>query len=234
MTAPRGLTLLELLAAASIGLIVIAVLGRVDLTRVKMMRRSNKPVLQEGLVSEAGLSWLEVARQLEQADRVVLSNPASPSCRPSGSSAQSSECYQTVQLRIPRGKAFGETGNYRWFQYRFSTDGEHGRIAGYADSDHDCTPDVVFKDISGMSLQFHEVAKAPPHASQEVLDGPEDDNMLNLTISSVADEVTFTGVVAPRAIAYTNVGARCEPGEGCDTGVGLAPPGVSGPPRPCG
>lgn len=224
-----GVTLIELMAVAVLGLIVVLTIGQVDVARVHLTQPLQGKKIEEGLMSEAGFSWGEMVRQLQRADRVVLLDPLNdPAC---ASPTASGQCYQTVQFRVPQGVDFDASGNYKWSQFTFVPANEE--IRGYDDMASN-TPTAIFKHISWLSFQFSHVAKDPPGLPNDAkpFDGNEDNNVLMVTVRSSGDEISFSGAVVPWAYGYTNLKAVCR-SQCCDSGLGLAPEDVSPPHIQC-
>lgn len=233
-----GISLVELLVASILSFVVILAIGHIDVTRIHLTNPLRDVEAREGRLSEAGLSWLEIARRLELADRVILSDPVMDgscvSTTLSGTPTASGTCYQTVQLRVPQGTAFDHADNYLWFQYSL----EQEEILGYEAIDSrapDCQVDIMFRNIGSLKLQFQDVVKTPPGGTGKPFDGNEDNNIIGMTVRSADDGIGFSGAVALRTVGYTNLQARCTTTQAqlCDSGIGLAPPSISQYPQAC-
>ncbi len=231
----RGITLFELLVASSLGLFLLIAIGRINLSRFYHSKRIQSVAVFQ---AEAGLALATLAKRLEQADRIVLHSTGEdgpPAIPPSNGPAN-------VLFRVPLGAAFDSANNYRWAQYRLVDLDQNGRpetIAFYDNlgrPDSDCVVDEKFSSVRKLTVTFKDVTPAPPGG--EPASG-RDTNLLELRLFLIDPETNriearYTEGVTFRAGTYSNVGVECpDDGRPCDTGSGLAPPGVSDPPSPC-
>ena len=178
----RGMTLLELLIASSLGLVVLLALGQVDVTSIIL---GNQAKSLSTFQAEAAFTMTHLARSLQQADRVNLISSSN------------------VQIRIPTGTSFDAPGNYKWVQYRHDSGSKEIR---YVDPASSCTVATRFRDIGSLDIRYRDESPAPPGGDPAV----QDNNVLEFTVSSTTDPqtnttFTFTGEVTMRAGAYTGL-----------------------------
>jgi len=239
-----------MLVASTLSVVVILAIGQVDVTRILLAQQVRRST---SLQAQAGLAMADLTKRLMQADRVNLINPPNiqfripepdtdcprvdlPSCP-----VVCEGCTGTV----PPPCCFDIPANYRWAQYHHvDTDGDvdHRRdtIQFYDNIirpgwREDCTPDATFPNISDLTINFRHEAKEA--LGGDPFDNRQDNNVLELAVSSKNPDtgatVTYRGEVTIRGGAYTDVNATCTSRNSCDSGTGLAPPGVSEPPKPC-
>ena len=176
----RGITLMELLLASSLGLVVILAMGQVDVTRVLL---GNQAKGLATFQAEVALGMIQMVRSLQQADRVNLINASN------------------AQIRIPTGTSFDAPANYKWVQYRYDSVAQEIR---YFDPASSCTVANRFRDIGNLTMRYRDESPAPPGGEPPV----QDNNVLELVLSSVPEPqtnrtFTVTGEAAIRAGAYT-------------------------------
>ena len=225
----RGITLFELLIAATISLFMLLVISRVNLSREYHNQRvQNTSIFRV----EAGLLLATMAKRLEVADRIVLHR-----------TGQGTD-PMTLLFRVPLGTSFDDPANYRWAEYRHvDTTGNtvpdtvlfYNNIGDQATPTDPCVVSEKFFGVSGLTVTFADEVPPP---------GPEF-NALELKASLVDPntslaETTFTEEVIFRSRSSGNLDATCAgvPCASCttlpcDSGSGLARPGVSLPRDPC-
>ncbi len=206
MKSADGVTLMELMIASTISVVVVLGLGQLDVTRLLMTQH----VRDTGRMgSEAALAMAQLARDVEQADRVnlVSLNPAD------------------VQLRIPQAPVGGPPAptyfdlpsSYRWVEYKLF--GTEIRFYDRTETGN-CEADRTFRDIGTFAVAYDDQAKAPPGNDEPFAPETTDNNLVSFHITTVAtpavDMIDYHDTVALRAGAYTNVNA----GNG-DSGIGL-------------
>jgi len=179
----RGVTLLELLIASSLGLVVLLALGQVDVTSIILGSHAKS---LSTFQAEAAFSMTHLARSLQQADRANLKSSSN------------------VQIRIPTGTSFDDPDNYNWVQYRYDSGSKEIR---YFDPASSCIVATRFRDIGSLDVHYLDESPPPPGDDPPV---PGDNNVLEFTVSSTTDPqtnttFTFTGEVTMRAGAYTGL-----------------------------
>ena len=242
-TRARGLTLIELLVSLTVLVIVVLALGQVDITRFRMEKQASD--LAVG-TSEVSMALADMMTRLEQADRVKLIS--------SGDGTVGAG-LANIQLRVPEPKTdctsvnppscpvvctgcggsvppsccFEIPANYRWAQYKHTGT----TIAFYDNTQTSCGSPSTFKSISGLTINFQDVATTPPPGGEPFPAGENapDNNLLQVIVFGSGGSLTRQSGVTMRAGAYTNVNASTS--SGWDTGTGLAPSGVSNPPDSC-
>ena len=188
---PRGMTLIELLAASVISFAIILALGHIDVTRVRMSQGVNARAAGS---TESSLALASIVKDLERADRLVMLNAA---CQNVG--GVSGSC---VQIRIPaiglptstnnppnctncRTASAGSCcldieRNYRWVEYRLDA---ANRVVQFYDDvrlpsgNPNCggRPDQVFMNIANLTVSYVDESKpvAPPDVGGGALGGNE-------------------------------------------------------------
>lgn len=209
MRSCRGTTLTELLAASTIGLVVLVALGQMDVARVRMYEyiRHGTPSGQPGTppdASEGGFALADLLDDLKQADRVVLVETSTSEIAAAGA--------RTVLIRAPGDGDLDTPTTYTWKQYALRGD----RILRY--DGMRCAEPMAYHGISDFRVRYVDIAQpalgGDPFGSQAW-----DNNVVRVTVSSGAYKVW--GVATIPAAAYTNVHAGCA-GDRCDSGDGLA------------
>ena len=204
---------MELITASLIGFVVIMGLGQVQVTSYRLYNfiKNSDPVSGRSRISEAGFAWQTLARDVEQADRVILLD------------ANSDGIADNIQLRIPQGTSFDSENNYRWFQYQFDKTRQQLRVY-----DASCTPYNIFHQIGDFRIKFLHIAKTPP-SGKEPWPGVkppqvEDNNTLIASVASTDDdEASIEGAMVMRGVAYANIHAGFSSGV-WDSGSGLGSP----------
>jgi hypothetical protein len=193
----RGVTLLELLVASIVGLVIILAIGQLDVTRILLSQHVRTVVPMQ---LEAGLAVNHMTRQLMRADVVSLLGA------------------DNIYLRIPEcptepppPECFDNAATYRWRQYRLADPGEDTLLYYSYDTTSSCDADEQFLGVSGLNIQYDDVAPPPPGDDPPV----QDNNVLELAVSwtdrrgnaDPADDIvyTYTSEVTIRAGAYTDV-----------------------------
>lgn len=220
----RGVTLTELLVAAAASLIVILAVTTTDTGRVRIdqdiRRHSGVIRFNHGL---AALAAWRIAKGIENADRAVLVSPDA-----SGVSA-------ILQVRIPPTGAtppLETAAAYVWDEYRLTND----QLLAYRNIKAGCAAaEVLASEISAVQFSFRDEQPSPP-GGEPFPDGA-DNNMVRVRMRWAAgsESHAFEEQIAIRSTPYSNVSASC-PGGGasCDSGRGLAAPGVDdAPPTTC-
>ena len=217
----RGVTLLELLLGAMLGVIVVLAMGQVDMTRIYLTDQISRA---SNAQSEAAVAFMSMLRSFQQADRVIVDTTAS-----------------SVLLRLPQagpGVDLDADASYHWVQYR------HSQATGlilYYDPMTACRIASHFGNCSGgatgeacftaLDVVYSNEAIAPPGGDPN----PEDNNVLGLdmrwTDSKTGLTQQYIGQVTIRASAYTDLGAS-DSGTVKDSGTGLAPQRLSLDPPP--
>ena len=184
----QGFTLMELAVASTLALIVILAIGQVDTARLYLSNQTRAE-----MQSEAPFAIAHMTQQLSQADWIN---------RVDGSH---------LQFRVPLDPLnLDAAAGYRWAQYNLGSN----EILFYDDVRNaaDCnTVDARFFGINTVNVSYQDASPTPPGGEPP----QQDNNMLKITLTSGG--YTYTGQVAIRAGAYTNVMS------------GLAPAGVSNP-----
>lgn len=201
----RGLTLIEILIAATIAFIVMLAIGQIDVSRVRLgeeaRRRANAGM-------DATLAIAHMGRLLQEADRVNLVGPDS------------------IQFRRFTGDptaagALDNPANYHWAQYKLVDLNPTPIVDGIMDT-------IQFNDDTGvvgcgspedafgagsLLFQYQDEATTPPPGGEPL--GGDDNNLLLITTSG-----GLTTEVVLRSGAYTNL----------TTGLSTA---AGGPPGSC-
>ena len=102
----RGISLLEVLSAAVLSLILFLGLTQLDVSRSRLTQQPRSAIR-----SEAGFALAQMARSLEQADRINLLDAGNIQIR----LPQPQNCATTP----PEPSCFDAAGSFRWVQYRF-------------------------------------------------------------------------------------------------------------------
>ncbi len=202
----RGLTLVELLAASTMGLVIVLALGQMDVARVKLFEALRMTPNSSQLISpEATYALNQLLSDLKQSDRVVLRDLHDPDWVSSH-----------VQVYLP---ATSEWVEYRWL-------GTEGRIEVIREN---CAVTERFQTpgLKAFAVQFVDIAKKAPPGGEVFLDG-RDNNVV--AVSVITEQLDDTGKPTKRrtqfgsttipAIAYTNLGAVYDPPRLIDSGAG--------------
>ena len=193
--AQRGLTLMELLLASTLGLLVVFAFGGVDMGRVLLLDQ----VRQDGKF-HTNLTYAiwHMSKHLELADRI---EPVSAN---------------NLLFRVPRFGAPPDTtaavdnaANYVWNQYR-TVPAPNGlsTILFYEQVPGGCnTPKLLSENILSLAFAQPDEVVAPPGGDA----GGQDNNVLRITIQGREDRqagtpqtLTAVGQVTMRARGYTN------------------------------
>jgi prepilin-type N-terminal cleavage/methylation domain-containing protein len=194
----RGMTLIEILIATTIGVLVLWGIGQVDVSRVRLGEQARRTGSAD---VEAALALAHMGRFLQDADLVNVINPTS------------------VQFRRFIGDPtvagdFDIPANYQWAQYQFVN--AIPPNADFIRFDDNATPpcgnpEETF-EASNLQVQFEDAAGTPPGGPP--LPGPEDNNLLRITIRAALPPPptpppptpnVFTTEVVIRSGAYTKV-----------------------------
>ncbi|MBI4354383.1 MAG: hypothetical protein HY595_04020 [Candidatus Omnitrophica bacterium] len=225
MTHARGITLIELLAASTLGFIIVLALGQADVARVKffdeVLRKGHGP--RAAISPEATYALDQMLSDLKQADRVVLRNP-----QDLDSTSDTDWVASDVQAYLPaRAGASAE-----WVQYRFKK-AQGATPASIEMFRGTCAIHESFQapGMSAFYVQFVNIAPAPP-GGEPFTDG-RDNNVVAVGVlteqqneaGAVIKQRIQYGATIPLAIAYTNIGAVFNPKPPkriIDSGAGLS------------
>jgi len=242
----RGVTLMEVVVASTLAVLVVIGIGQVDTARVgieQQIRQRAATLFNLGSHEEAALVVLHFTKHLEAADRIYLINTGQPGVRPFSGSPGAAN----VQLRIPQcptppadPACFDTAANYRWDQYVLIGD----ELRFYENTVAGCsTMRVLARQITSFTVSFPDTAPAPPAGEPfppPPTPNPADNNILAFTLTwndGASPPLTheFRSTVAARGVAYSDVNAGCgpNPSDPCDSGTGVDPTGVAGPPPLC-
>ena len=195
MMNPRGITLVEIMVAATLMFLVILAIGQVDVSRVRLSEEARK---RGGSETDAAMALAHMGRFLQEADRVNLIGPTS------------------LQFRRFIGNpsvagALDNVANYRWAQYTLAdvnpADGTMDTIQFNDDAAAGCGAAEDGFQATSLLLQYQDEAGAPPGGEPF---GGDDNNLLLITVNG-----RFNTEVVIRGGAYTNVA----------TGLSTAPGG---------
>lgn len=202
-----GVTLAEILVAITISVIIFWTLGQLDVTRLletdKVRRTATTP-------PEAELAMVHLSRQLQQADRVVVSSD--------GQATPANVC-----ARVPINKdALDTVAGYRWAQYVHDPTAQ--KVLYYTfDAAGVPTLTDQFRNVSAFTLQTRSESPPPPGGEPT----PADTNVLEFALTAT-DPHPETGATFPyRAQVTLRAGAYT------DLSNSLAPPGVAEVPAAC-
>ena len=213
--AARGFSLIETIIASILAVIVIISIGQFEGGRIRL----GEEVLQRsGLVSGhgmAGLATQQMAKGIARADRFVVTGTGVQLRYPAG----------CMGVAVPAPSCFDNPANYQWDQYRM--DGAN-QLVLYANTGAGCgSSTVLARDVTVLTFTYKNQAGTPPGGEPM---GGVDNNTLEYVVTW--DDGTrshdFRGQVISRAIPYSDVNAG-----GTNSGSGLAPAGVAGPPGVC-
>jgi hypothetical protein len=218
-TARRGITLLELLIAGTLGLVVVLALGQVDATRIYL---SDKVRTSNTSTTEAAMAMTQMVRTMQQADRVIVDTG-----------------LESVQVRIPIDRTnLDADAGYQWIQFRrdavtgkvvqFNPDGSCAVMAQYGA----CGSSADDACFTVLAFSYQDEAVAPPGGDPSL----QDNNLLQVELQWTDPKSGRTqwyqDQVTLRAGAYSNVNTQSGGGIK-DSGTGLAPSGVAVPPGAC-
>ena len=216
----RGVTLVEILTAAVLAGVVLFGLVMMESGRFRMEREI---LSRSGFVSDqsqVGLATVQMAQRIAAADRFNVD--------PAGGVYQFRVPVGCMGAGAPPPSCFDIAANYQWEQYRLNGTA----LRWYNNTGAGCgTMRVVAGNVAALSFAYQDQAPPPPG-----LDGAvQDNNLLAYAVTwdnglPGAGNRThqFTGSIASRAIPYSDVSTTAT-----DSGLGLAPGGVSSPPAPC-
>lgn len=257
----RGLTLTEVLIASTLALVVVIGIGSVDVARVRIDQAIREEVgLSTPERLRAALAALQVAKQLEGADRAVLATlggvnyyyqfriPELDTDCPTVTASCPVVCTGCTGP-TPSPCCFDIATNYRWVQYRWDPTTE--TLKFYDNTVAGCNPVVLSTqtgDLGGFITSFRfEERLAPPGGNPQLLSDTmteggktlADNNVVHYYLEwrdSGAHEEIFEGEITLRGASYSNVNVNCpddSTGLPCDSGTGLDVTGVSPPPAVC-
>ena len=221
--ARAGLTLTELLLATAVSFVIMAAVFLVDVSRTRMhkeLRESTVVLTEQGRAALSGV--LQLTKFLERADRIVLVNGANAQFRTFQGGTDAGACVGCAGTPPPS-CCFDIGGNYRWDQAALVGDA----LTLWRDTNGGCgTSRVLARQITQASFAFATDQGAPPPGGEPSLN---DLNLIQYSVTwndvaGTGRSQTFTGQVTSRAIPYSSLGATPT-----DTGLGLAPAGVSDP-----
>lgn len=228
-----GITLTEVLIASAVAAVVTVGIVAVDVSRTRFQAelRRRSGVLTD--VAQTGLAAsIQFARSLEAADRVIIVTPNDPADVRLRTFAPTADCGGGC-LNPPSGApamcCYDTAGNYRWDEYKRT-----GNELRYYRDLATCTGlSVLSREIGSFSVNFTDATpQAPPGGEPPLNPVGLDTNTFQYTLlwdNGLAGAQrlthTFGGTVTSRAIPYSDVNATA-----IDSGTGLAPPGVAGPP----
>jgi hypothetical protein len=219
----RGITLLEMMTAALLGVVIILALGKVDVTRIYLSDQVRRASSSH---TEAALAMTQMVRQIQRADRIIVDTGS-----------------ESVQVRIPTGGPsldFDQPGSYEWLQFR--RDSATGQLVQFAPAST-CTVAARYGNCSTgtnaddacftqFALRYQDEAPAPPGGDPN----PQDNNLLELELiwkePKSGRTQRYLGQANLRAGAYTDMNAQNSGGV-MDSGTGLAPGAVASPPPGC-
>ncbi|MBI2495740.1 MAG: hypothetical protein HYW10_04150 [Candidatus Omnitrophica bacterium] len=227
------MTLTEVLVATALAALVVIGLGTMDASRSRM---------QEDLRSRAGamvaqtlpaLSLVEVAKSLERADRIVILDSGIDGVNPNAAAGTGDGKHKVRYVQCPTSPpdptCFGDADNYRWEELRLRS-GNLERLSNGCG-----TTEILADQIASLTFRYKDEAATPPPGG-EPFDPPDlsDNNAIEyaVTWSEGSRTHTFRGEAIGRAIPYSDVNATLNASIG-DSGLGLAPAGISPPPSTC-
>ena len=219
LTLSRGITLVELVVASTLGVAAILALGQMDVARVKLFNELAQDRTKVEVSMEASVALDDILSDLKMADRIVLVAPGA------GVSAKN------VLIRIVEGEDFDNPANYRWVQYRF--DNEHQRLEYYnftPSHASDCTAAMEqgIPHVKNFWVKYTDIASAP--MGGEPFPSGRDNNLVTVKIEPDAGSVRWGSTTVP-AIPYSNLNTQWSAERG-DSGTGLALVSMD-PPAPC-
>jgi Tfp pilus assembly protein PilV len=220
LTQPKGLTLIELLAASVVGVVIVLALGQVDVARVKFFEALPRGQGQRvSLAPEATYALDQMLSDLKQADRVVLR-----SLQDIDLTSVTDWVASDVQAYLPASE--------EWVEYRFKK-AQETTPASIEMFRSTCAAHESFQapGMSDLYVQFVDIAGAPP-GGEPFGDG-RDNNVVAVGVltkqkdegGKVVSQRAQYGSTIPLAMAYTNLGAVFTPdlpGGIIDSGAGLS------------
>lgn len=211
--AAQGFTLTELLlASAMTGMVIIGantIFGTAIRVQIDLQRNRSGALSQE---MAAGLAVVRIAKHLEVADRINRVSATS------------------LQVRMPPASAadLDDPAAYRWDQYRWDPAPQKALLL-FQDIAGGCpAPVVLAREIASVSFDYRNRGPlAPPSGTEPFAPGAEDNNVIEYTVvwDDGARGHQYQGEITARGIPYSDVAAN-----GGDSGLGLLPPALSGPP----
>lgn len=206
----RGTTLTELLAASTIGLVVLVTLGQMDVARVRMYEYIRHGSPSQPTNSEGGFALADILGDLKQADRVVLVDSAAE---------RDATGARSLLIRAPGAGNLNNEGSYTWKQYTLNGD----QIFRY--DNMRCAEPMAYHGVSDFRVKYVDVAQPEPALGGDPFASQGkawDNNVVQVTVSYGTGTRKVWGVATIPAAAYTNLHAVCS-GTECDSGDGLAP-----------
>jgi len=247
----RGVTLVEVLLASAITFVIVMGIGSLDIMRFRIEQDLRQ---RSGLLSpeqrEAAIAALFLSKQIERADRSVIREDGIPGAPMPSASGPGKLQLRTPELDTDAGPCTGCSGstpspccldiaaNYRWDEFRLNGD----RLEYFRDVPSGCgAPQVMARQITDFTLAYMDRAALAPPGGEPFDPDTRDSNLLRFTIlwddGGLPTPRTheFLGEIALNGAGYTELGAGCpNPSGPCDSGRGLALPGVNDvPPPPC-
>ncbi len=214
----RGVTLLELLLAVTLGFVILLAIGNLDVTR---MRLTQDVAGTGAFQASAERVLFHMAKRLEQADRInLLCTGGSPN----GPSPACVGAETNIQIRFPDPKAtncpsvappscpavcvgcggpvpepccFDIPTNAHWVEYRYDPVAKAVRFFDDSNYDpnggpYDCTSvKVIGQGMDGLVLTYQDVTIAPAGGGgSEPFTGGEDNNTMQIELTGSADPTT--------------------------------------------
>jgi len=185
---------MELIVAGMLSLIVIAAMGKLDVTRILLTKQTSDTTSLQASTERA---MLHLSKRIGQADRVILSSPTNIQVRtvlpPPG---------------VPDPAYFDDAASYLWHQYTYDAGTQH--VLFY---DGGCgSPQVIGRNLTDMILAFEDTETNLLRITLEATD------------PATQDSITASTEVAMRAVVAEGVGAGGgDSGSGLD-GFGVSPP----------
>ena len=219
----RGLTLTEVLVAATLGVVVIMGIGLVDVGRFRMGEDLRQRTGISAGQGDVALAAMHLTKNLERADRINLTAA-------SGIQIRVPSLQGACAVGIPASACFDDPNNFRWDQYRLTA----GQVRYYSDTGAGCgTLRVLTTQVTAMTFAYvNDYAGAPPGGEPPV----QDNNAVSYSLTwdnGLAGPQNrtqiFSGQAVARAVPYSNVNAAA-PG---DSGSGLSTGGLPNPPALC-
>lgn len=239
-SASQGLTLTEVLIASVIGIVGLLVVIQANQLRTGLFVAIRARGQGAGSDVLPAFSALQVMKDLEQADRVVIPNAS------------------TIQIRkplmttagcagvAPAPVCFDNPANYRWVQYRHVDTGApvgNDALKFYDETSIGCANARVIANQLGLVQFSYSTYNAPgvppPPPGGEPFASGADNNVVDFRVrwdGAVYGVVlsptsrTYRAKVTLRNAIYGDLSANAATG---DSGLGLAPLGVSPPPALC-
>ena len=226
MLTQRGVTLTEVLVATTIAVIVVVGFTLTDLGRSRIEQDLRKRAGPRIAQIKPTLALQHLAQRLEQADRLIIVNSGTPGgfgilrVRRAGVG-----CPEPIQPTC-----YTTAAGFVWEEYRRNgTNLEFVEIPGGVCA----APTVLSDNVTSLTFRFADESPCQPFG----VSGPQDNNTLAyvLTWNDGTQQQEFVGQMTSRLISCSTLPSTSfDPGTGTgDSGIGLAPVGVSDPPAAC-